>query len=214
MKMIGESLVNPFIEQYDMLQKYIAARKKIIIATMGPESTSSVQAAKYMCNNINGSAIYGLRLFPDFESLLGAINDRDDIDLALVPSAYERVTDFFWDIHLENCLNFIFPTPQYGLVCKNDFQIQPNKSVTVATCRAVEHIIEDLSEGIIKENQVKKIITPSTTTALQEVLKGNADLAVTNETSFNVYKQKKIHFVFHKYNAKIVWCVFRKKEHV
>lgn len=39
---------------------------------------------------------------------------------------------------------------------------------------------------------------------LKEVLKGNADLAVTNKTSFNAYKQEGIHFIFHKYNAKIV----------
>lgn len=126
--MTGENIVKPFIEQYDMIRKYISVKNRIVIGTMGPESTSSVQAAKYLCE-------------------------------ALVPSAYERVTDFFWDVSLENCLNFIFPTPQYGLVCKNEYQVQPDKNVTVATCHAVEHII-----------------------------------------------------VFHKYNAKIVWCVFRNKE--
>lgn len=210
--MTGKNLVKPFIEQYDMVREYITEKERIVVGTMGPEATSSVQAAKYLCDSIGGAATYDFRLFPDFEALLEAIHRGDGIDLALVPSAYERVTDFFWDVKLENCLNFIFPTPQYGLVCRNGYQIQSDKNVTVATCHAVEHIIEELSEGMIKEDHVEKIITASTTTALQEVLKGNADLAVTNETSFNAYKQEGIHFIFHKYNAKIVWCVFRNKE--
>ena len=59
-----------------------------------------------------------------------------EMDFALVPSAYERVTDFFWDMKLENCMNFIFPTPQYGLVCKNDYHIDNNENITIATCHA------------------------------------------------------------------------------
>lgn len=210
--MTGEKLVEPFIEQCDVINKYLLEKNKVVIGTLGPDSTSSVQAAKYLCENIGDIDKYDFKLFADFKSLLEAIRKGDEIDFALVPSAYERITDFFWDAGLENCLNFIFPTPQYGLVCKNGYRLNLDKNVTVATCHAVENIIEELSEGVIKENNVVKIITPSTTTALQEVLKGNADMAVTNETSFNVYKKEGIKFMFHKYNAKIVWCLFRRNK--
>ena len=124
-----------------------------------------------------------------------------------------KITDFFWNINLENCLNFIFPTPKYGLVCKEDFVLNQKLPLTVATCHAVENIIEELSDGYIKEKDVKRLFTSSTTTALQEVLAGNADLAVTNETSFEAYKDKGIKFIFRKFNTKILWCLFKRKEH-
>lgn len=206
-----DKIVEPFIEQYDVIRKFLNGKKKIVIGTMGSESTSSVQAAKFFCENIKELDAYEFRLFPDFKALLNAAHTETEMDFALVPSAYERVTDFFWDMKLENCMNFIFPTPQYGLVCKNDYHIDNNENITIATCHAVENIIEELSDGRIKDEQVEKIFTPSTTTALQEVIKGNADIAVTNETSFDLYKDRDIRFIYRKYNAKIVWCLFRKK---
>lgn len=209
-----DKIVEPFIEQYDHIRKFLEGRKRIVIGTMGPESTSSVQATKYLCENIGELENYALRLFPDFKQLLEAMNTDEKIDFALVPSAYERVTDFFWNINLENCLNFIFPTPKYGLVCKEnfEFQLHKDKRLTVATCHAVENIIEELSDGYIQEDNVKRIFTSSTTTALQEVIKGTADIAVTNETSFEAYKDQGIKFVFRKLNTKILWCLFKRKE--
>lgn len=211
--MTEDKIVEPFIEQYDDIRRFLSGRNKIVIGTMGPESTSSVQATKYLCENIGEVEHYELRLFPDFKKLLAALNNDSSIDFALVPSAYERVTDFFWNINLENCLNFIFPTPKYGLVCKEDFVLNQKLPLTVATCHAVENIIEELSDGYIKEKDVKRLFTSSTTTALQEVLAGNADLAVTNETSFEAYKDKGIKFIFRKFNTKILWCLFKRKEH-
>lgn len=210
--MTEDKIVEPFIEQYDDIRRFLSGRNNIVIGTMGPDSTSSVQATKYLCKNFGEVANYDLRLFPDFKQLLDAMNNDSSIDFALVPSAYERVTDFFWNINLENCLNFIFPTLKYGLVCKEDFELNQKSPLTVATCHAVENIIEELSDGYIKENDVKRLFTSSTTTALQEVLAGNADLAVTNETSFEVYKNRGIKFIFRKFNTKILWCLFKRKE--
>ena len=82
--MIDETLVKPFIEQYDFVREYIAEKERIVIGTMGPEATSSVQAAKYLCDSIGGAAIYDFRLFPDFKALLNSIHHGNGVDLALV----------------------------------------------------------------------------------------------------------------------------------
>lgn len=206
-----DTIVSPFIKQFEIIKDECLHKSKIVIGTMGPETTSSVQAAKYFCNNIGNGIQYEFKLYPDFVHVLDFMRKEESLDFALVPSAYERITDFFWDIKLENCMSFIFPTPKYGLVCLDNHEINFSDRVTIATCHAVEHIIGELSNGIIDENKVTKIITPSTTTALEEVINGHADLAITNQTSFDYYKDKGIRFIFNQYNTNIVWCLFRKR---
>lgn len=206
-----DTIVSPFIKQFEIIRDECLQKGKIVIGTMGSETTSSVQAAKYFGNNIGTGIQYEFRLYPDFVQVLDFMRKEENVDFVLVPSAYERITDFFWDTKLENCLNFIFPTPKYGLVCLDNHEIDFSDEVTIATCHAVEHIIGELSNGIINENKVTKIITPSTTAALEKVINGHADLAITNQTSFDYYKDKGIRFIFNQYNADIVWCLFRKR---
>lgn len=40
--MTGEKLVEPFIEQCDVINKYLREKDKVVIGTLGPDSTSSV----------------------------------------------------------------------------------------------------------------------------------------------------------------------------
>lgn len=47
-----DTIVSPFIKQFEIIKDECLHKSKIIIGTMGPETTSSVQAAKYFCNNI------------------------------------------------------------------------------------------------------------------------------------------------------------------
>lgn len=206
-----ETIVSPFIQQFEAIKNACFHKSKVILGTMGPESTSSVQAAKYFCKGIGGDIQYEFKLYSDFMQVLNGIKGEETIDFVLVPSAYERITDFFWDAKLENCMSFIFPTPKYGLVCLKNKRIDFSNYISIATCPAVEHIMGELSDGIIDEDKVKKIITPSTTTALEKVINGYADLAITNETSFDYYKDKGIKFIFKQYNAEIVWCLFKRR---
>ncbi|WP_025689524.1 hypothetical protein [Paenibacillus zanthoxyli] len=134
------------------------------------------------------------------------------ISYALIPSAYERITDFFWNNNFENNLNFIFSTPEYGIVCREGQLIDPSRTLKIACCSPVQNIIGSLSNGELKEHNVVKILTSSTTEALLYLLNGMADLAITNQTSFDLYKDQGIQFVYKKYSARIVWSLFKLKE--
>lgn len=90
-----DTIVSPFIKQFEIIKDECLHKSKIIIGTMGPETTSSVQAAKYFCDNICNGIQYEFKLYPDFVQVLDFMRNEEELDFALVPSAYERITDFF-----------------------------------------------------------------------------------------------------------------------
>jgi bacilysin biosynthesis protein BacA len=117
---------------------------------------------------------------------------------------------FFWNYNFENVLNFIYKTPDYGMVSNVNYSIDSSKKIKIACCKAVENIISYLSNGIIQKDQIEIVKTASTTESVLTLLKKEVDIAITNQTSFNLYKEKGIKFISQKYNVKIVWSVFKK----
>lgn len=79
-------------------------------------------------------------------------------------------------------------------------------------CPAVENIIEYLSDGELKESQIERVTTNSTTEAMISLINNDADLAVTNRTSFELYRDKGIKFISKMYHSKMVWVLFQGKK--
>jgi hypothetical protein len=207
-------LLNPFHEQCDYFLKEILGDNVITIGTLGPNGTSSEQALIYL---ISTALSYDKRikfekhLMNSFTKVYDSL-DKGLIKYALIPSAYERITDFFWNNNFTNNLNFIFPTPEYGLVCKNDYKPVTNRKIKVACCPAVENIIEYLSGGELQNHLIERVRTNSTTEAVICLINDEADLAITNRTSFDLYSDRDIKFLSKTYNTNIVWTLFKRKD--
>ncbi|WP_124065714.1 hypothetical protein [Clostridium sp. E02] len=207
-------LLNGFYEQYNYFFKEIVTNDKIRIGTLGPCGTSSEQALKYLScfiKKCDKTITIETSLKNNFLDVYDALN-RGLINYALIPTAYERVTDFYWNNRFVNNLNFIFPTPEYGLVCKSNYVPIKNRKTRIACCPAVENIIEYLSNGELKNEMVEKVKTNSTTEAVICLINDEVDLAITNRTSFNHYSNKNIKFISKTYNAIIVWSLFKQKD--
>lgn len=208
------TLLKPFYEQFEDFFREFLTIDTIKFGTLGPNGTSSEQALKYLVSNLanyDPNIRYEITLMNTFAKVYQAL-DAGLIRYALVPAAYERITDFFWNDHFVNNLNFILPTPEYGMVCKKGYQPVRNRKVKVACCPAVENIIEYLSDGELKESQIERVTTNSTTEAVISLINNDADLAVTNRTSFELYRDKGIKFISKMYNSKMVWVLFKGKK--
>ncbi|MGB8455819.1 MAG: hypothetical protein WCD89_26325 [Anaerocolumna sp.] len=209
-------LLKPFYEQYDHFFNELLSNDNIKIGTLGPNGTSSEQALKYLISiitNYNHKIELEKHLMNNFKNVYESLNNGL-INYALIPTAYERITDFFWNNNFINNLNFIFPTPEYGIVCKNNYKPIKNRKTKVACCPAVENIIEYLSNGELQDGQIERFKTNSTTEAVICLINDDADLAITNKTSFELYSDKDIKFISRTYNATMLWALFKRKEKV
>ena len=192
--------------------EFLFASDKVIIGTLGPVGTSSYNALQYLTEqltNFKRNIVFENKLYDNFDEVLIAIISKD-MDFALIPSAYRDITKYFWNPTLKNAFTFIYPTPKYGIVSKTDYVYIENSPVRIAVCEPVECLIDTMWS---KENVGKsfvKIITPSTTKALEAVIEGNADLAITNETSFAKYSSThEIKFISDCFDSQMVWCLFQ-----
>lgn len=205
-----EKILEPLTHQYYMMLKALHQHHNCIrVGTLGPDGTSSVNTAQYLLENMRAfesNKVYDLRLFDTFSQLLNAAN-HGEIDFALVPSASDRVTDFFWSQRLENCFNFLYPTPGYVLVRMPSYKLQADTEVIISTCTAVKHMIHRFAVKELQGFRIKRLITPSTTKALEALIAGKADLAITNETSIQKYHVS-VAFVSDIQYAQIMWCLF------
>lgn len=208
------NLLLPFYKQYDYFFKEISSNNNVKIGTLGPNGTSSEQALRYLISNIENydkKIEVEKHLANSFIKLYESLN-KGLIKYALIPTAYERITDFFWNNNFINNLNFIFPTPEYGLVCKNSYKPIKDRKTRIACCPAVENIIDYLSDGELKNDQIERVKTNSTAEAVICLMSNEVDLAITNRTSFKIYSDKDIKFIFKTYNANIVWSLFKRKD--
>ncbi|PQQ65650.1 hypothetical protein [Acetivibrio saccincola] len=205
------TIIEPFERQYKDFINEISSMKNIRIGSLGPHGTSSEQAVKYMIgylNKINSKCSYKICLMDDFRYVFDALNNKE-IEYALIHSAYERITDYFWNHRFSNVLNFIYHTPDYGMIGKVGENYSFKKKVRVAACPAVQGILQYLAGDVLLDTEIEIVTTRSTTEAVLFVLEGKADVGITNETSYELYRDKGIQFISKKYNAHIVWCLFK-----
>lgn len=205
-------ILRPFEQQYAILEAEIKGKRHLTIGTLGPDGTSSVQAVKYMIENLQviEQCKFNIKLQKDFLEIFAQL-ENFQIDYALIPVAYEKVTNFFWHSDFSNILNFVFPTPFYGIVSKSTVDYRRLKTIRIATCPAVERLYQFFLEELALDIQVEIVTTRSTTEAILFLLENKADLAITNQTSFEIYKGEGIYFLSKKLNSNMVWSLFKNK---
>ena len=187
-------------------------RDSFSIGTLGPVGTSSEQAALFLSEKIVkiGGEVFKVNLYDSFEDVLEALS-RNEIKLAVVPNAYERVNEYY--INPETVLVdlFIHSTPSYGLVKR------PNEDIPAVGCSIVTHpaprkLVDLLLSRVKSPPQNFKVsLVKSTSVAANMVKSGEADLAITNE----IAARKNGLEIIEMYGAiKMSWSVFAKNNEV
>lgn len=187
---------------------------RISFITLGPTGTSSHATLLALSEEIK-------RLRPDTDIEISLKNTFDEVyrimlvedseSFALVPAAYERVTEFFWNSEFENIYNFSYHTPPYGLAVKKEFKKTNKESLVVASCPAVAKLFDTLKkDSDINDNPITYIKTSSTTEAALAVMNQKADVAVTNETSTRKFSGELV-FISPQKQSEMLWCVFKRK---
>jgi prephenate dehydratase len=200
-----DKIQDQLISQKDKLFEFIKKHNYIKISTLGPSGTSSWVSTKYFIDCLleffnNETYRFSLELYDDFDDVINHLINRK-ADMIVVPNAYEKIKDLYWDLRLNYIFTYIYDTPQYGLAAKYPYDFDQDRIYRIASCPAVFTLIEQLIPGI----QHTIIEVSSTSMAAKYVCDDMADLAVTNETSAKIHE---LNFVTQTFKAGIPWSVF------
>ncbi|RCX16333.1 hypothetical protein DFR58_11178 [Anaerobacterium chartisolvens] len=206
------SILDNFRLQLDYLNQYLYQRKSVCIGTLGPVGTTSYNAAMYFykyLKEIKNDLYIDIQLWDNFDLVFRYLLDKK-VDLIVVPNAYEKITEMYWEPELKNLFSFLLETPAYGLATKRDEKDRVIKEkVRIASCRPVICLIDKLIRGVIDSKEgYELVLANSTTKAAEMVINGIAEYAVTNETSI---ENKELEFVSGTFSAEVLWSIFCKK---
>jgi bacilysin biosynthesis protein BacA len=202
-----------FRSQLDRLKSYLCDKKTLTIGTLGPVGTTSYFATTYfieyikeICSDIK----IDIKLWDNFDLVYEAVL-AEEVNLIVIPNAYEKITEMYWEPALKNSFSFLLETPAYGLVTKRDEKNRIIKDkIRIASCRPVVCLIDKLISGVLDSKEgYELILANSTTKAAEMVINGMAEYAVTNETSI---ENKELEFISETFSAEVLWSVFCKKK--
>lgn len=207
-----DQFLSKFLAQRKNLIDMLTGKKEISIGTLGPEGTTSHFATACFIDylqDINSSTQYETKLFDDFDLVYEALKS-ETVDMIVIPNAYERITEMYWDSALKNLFSFLQETPIYGIAAKNGQKINTgNRKIRIASCRPVFCLIPQIMKDIDGSGQGYEIIpTLSTTKAAEALLNDEVDYALTNETSI---KTSDLEFISTTSSAEVLWSVFSLK---
>ncbi|CAD5966547.1 Prephenate decarboxylase [Planktothrix tepida] len=179
----------------------------LTIGTLGPSGTSSENALNYLINQLQAQAInLSSQLFDNFILVKEALL-QEQVDLALVPHAYDKVNEFYMEPNFNLGFIFIYPTPIYGLAKKK------NTELDLKNCSIVTHPAPiPLLPKLLPDTNIKDIqmtLASSTSAAAMQVNQGLADLAITNE---NAVKEYDLEFISTFGEIPMSWSIFYKKQ--
>ena len=185
--------------------------KKIKLVTMGPKGTTSSMAAeyfkKYALNNMNAADVE-IMLYDTFESASIELK-KENADFILLPNAYGKMTNFYWDITLELMFTFIIQTPEYGIATIDVDKVKLKNHVTIATCKAVEHLVSGMWSALgMNEKDYTIVEAYSTKKSLMLLEEGKVDFALTNDTSLI---GSDAFFITDTMHTEVLWSVFMQK---
>lgn len=184
---------------------------RFTIGTLGPKGTTSYQTCKFLIENLEG--IFGkinveIKLYKTFDLVFNSLLTKQS-DFILLPNAYPKITEFYWDSNLELLYTFLASTPEYGIVKQVQSELLNKKYLTIATCKAVEHLLVDLLETTkYKEIHHEVIEAYSTTASLKLLLDDKVDLAITNTTSLNEIGNDNAKLISKTLSAEVLWSIF------
>ncbi|WP_018638153.1 type 2 periplasmic-binding domain-containing protein [Parafrankia elaeagni] len=160
------------------------------IATLGPRGTSAMAALDWFAEHVQAvhRTVIQPRAYPNFDELLEAVTNGGP-RFALVPSAAESATRFFWSPRLRLLGSFSRPTPRYGLAVRRGSSLPTGSALRVSSLPETEGLIELLEPRFAPDTAdsspggwtVEWVTASSTYHAAQLARQGAADVAVTNE---------------------------------
>jgi len=182
--------------------------KTLTVGTLGPKETSSEQTLNYLISQWKLQQIsVNSHLFDSFTELKESLL-QDQVDLALVPHAYERINDFYMEPSFKLGFIFTYPTPVYGLAKRKNEEIVLENS-TLVTHPAPFPLLSYLLPSNLNQNNIQVKFVNSTSVAAIQVKQGLADLAITNE---NALKEHDLEFISQYGQIEMSWSLFHKKE--
>jgi len=182
--------------------------KTLTVGTLGPKETSSEQTLNYLITQWQAQEISVTgHLFGTFTDVKTSLL-KNEIDLALVPHAYERINDFYMEPSFKLGFIFTYPTPVYGLAKRK------NEEIILENCTLVTHpaplpLLPYLLPGDLNQNKIKIKFVNSTSVAAIHLKQGLADLAITNE---NALREHDLEFISQYGKIDMSWSLFHKKE--
>jgi bacilysin biosynthesis protein BacA len=185
------------------------------VATLGPRGTSSMVALTRFTEQVWARRRIRVepRSYPTFDALLAAISTGDQ-RLALVPSAAESATRFYWSPRLRLLASFSWPTPRYGLAVRPRVPIPPDRDLRVASLPETQDLLDllhDLAPAageLLPRRLVTWVRASSTYDAARLAARGAADIAVTNEPGREAYG---LNFVASRPGVSMIWLVFGRR---
>lgn len=201
------------MEKKDRMASYIHGRECKIV-TMGPQGTTSSQAARYFQNyaiNELGADSMKISLYDTFEIALKELKGGDP-DFIILPNAYNKMTNFYWDNKLELMFTFIIQTPEYGIAALDMDTVSEKQKISIATCKAVEHLVSDMwNELNLQDKEYTIVEAYSTTKSLMLLEEGRVDFALTNNSSM---ENSNAFFVTQTIHTEVLWSVFMVKKYI
>lgn len=203
-----------FMEQIKMKDKFfqlLRNKQSVSMITLGPRETSSFKSTEYLIDYLKRNGVKTnivIDAYDDFDSAYISYKENNS-EFLVVPNAYEKITNMYWDPELEVAFSYFYSTPIYGLAIQKGTDLNFTSNIIVATCNPVFSLINVLGSKLLKGKKVSVLTTKSTTEAAQMVHLNKADIAITNQTSLIKYG---LEFLTTGFGVKMLWTVFQKKK--
>lgn len=189
------------------MTNFLIENEEVRLVTLGPSGTTSSVIANKLKDVFEAekNRKVVIDLFDTFELALSEISNNK-ADMILVPNAYHRITTFYWNTKLELVYSFVAGTPNYGLAAIDKERPEEGRVYTVATCKAVAHLIGELWDtSCYKRSDYKLVEAESTKKSLELLEQHKVDLAITNDTSL---VKSDAFFVSKTMSTEVLWSVF------
>ncbi|MFE6946453.1 type 2 periplasmic-binding domain-containing protein [Streptomyces chartreusis] len=169
------------------------------IGTLGPEGTSSEQAARLLRSRLPGIPPIVLR--PTYEQALEDVT-AGTVSHVVVANAYRDIHHFYMADEISLASIFVMDTPLYGIARRSDGSPLSNHP-SVVTHPSPRPLLDQL---IPATYQLSKVATvDSTSQAAQAVAERRYDLALTTEPAASLHG---LRFISRLRPIRMVWSVF------
>jgi len=186
--------------------KFLSISKHLNIGSLGPVGTTTYEATKYLTqyiDSLNYEITYDVILFNTFDKIFENLKN-EKLDMVIIPNPYENITRFYWDEKIHFIFSFDLLSPKYGIAALTKEVSESNKKLKIASGPAIDSLFDKLYKFPNKEN-ISFYNVNSTKEAVLSVEDGEADLAITNNTSI---KGTNLSFITNTIHATILWSIF------
>lgn len=188
----------------EVFQTFISnskARRRTYL-TLGPEGTSSRQAAAHLASRYPGR----VKLFETYEAAAEAVNNDPGNNALIVANAYAAINCFYISHHLYPAAAFFHDTPEYVIAVRNRTALEAGR-LTIASHQAPRHLIAPT----LGRQDVMVIDAKSTHRAAELVVCGEADACLTTRTAADILRLEVTATAIP--TIPMLWTVFISKEH-